>query len=61
MEEIKVKDNPTGRKVYVDEFIEMSGDEYDLLVSLFADKIDELLKGRNCQADNHDKEKKDAV
>ena len=49
MEEIKIKDNPTGRKVYADEFIEMSGDEYDLLVSLFADKIDALLKIENEQ------------
>ena len=49
MEDIKVKDNPTGRKVYADEFIEMSDDEYDLLVSLFADKIDTLLKIENEQ------------
>ena len=61
MEEIKVKDNPTGRKVYADQFIEMSDDEYDLLVSMFADKIDELLKEQNGQAENHDKEEKDAV
>ena len=49
MEEIKIKDNPTGRKVYADEFIEMSGDEYDLLVSMFADKIGEFLKTQNGQ------------
>ena len=61
MEEIKIKDNSTGRKVYADEFIEMSADEYDLLVSMFADKIDELLKEQNGQAENHDKEEKDAV
>ena len=60
MEEIKIKDNPTGRKVYVDDYIEMSNDEYDLLVSMFADKIDDLLKGQ-CQTDNHDKEEKDAI
>ena len=35
-------------------------DEYDLLVSMFADKIDDLLKGQ-CQTDNHDKEEKDAI
>ena len=49
MKEIKIKDNPTGRKVYAEEFIEMSDDEYDLLVSLFADKIDALLKIENEQ------------
>lgn len=49
LEDIKVKDNPTVRKVYADEFIEMSDDEYDLLVSLFADKIDTLLKIENEQ------------
>lgn len=49
MEEIKVKDNPTGRKVYADGFIEMSADEYDLLVSMFADKIDEFLKTKTGQ------------
>ena len=46
MEEIKVKDNPTGRKVYADQFIEMSD---DLLVAMFADKIDEFLKTQNGQ------------
>ena len=61
MEEIKIKDNPTGRKVYADEFIEMSGDEYDLLVSMFANKIDELLKEQSSQVKNNDKEEKNAV
>lgn len=49
MEEIKIKDNPAGRKVYVADRMEMSDDEYDLLVSMFADKIDEFLKTQNRQ------------
>ena len=61
MEEIKIKDNPTGRKVYADKFIEISADEYDLLVSMFADKIDELLKEQSSQVKNNDEEEKDAV
>lgn len=49
MEEIELIDNPTGRKVYAEESIDMSDDEYDLLVSMFADKIDEFLKTQNGQ------------
>ena len=49
MEEIEIIDNPMGRKVYAEESIGMSDDEYDLLVSMFADKIDEFFKAKNGQ------------
>lgn len=62
MEEIEITNNPTGRKVYVADSIEMSDNEYDLLVSMFADKIDDFFQTQNGQVKNYDKEEKnDAV
>ncbi len=61
MEEIEITNNPTERKIYVEDSIEMSDDEYDLLVSMFADKIDEFFHTQNGQVKKYDKEEKNAV
>ena len=42
MEEIKLKNNPLGIKVYAEGKPEMTENEYSLLVSAFADKMDEI-------------------
>ena len=47
MEEIKVKNNMLGLKVYAVGEPETSGEGYDLLVSSFADKLDELFDAKN--------------
>lgn len=49
MEEIEIKNNQSRRKVYVADLVEMSDSEYDLLVSMFTDKIDEFFKMKNEQ------------
>ncbi len=52
MEEIKLQNNPLGIKVYAEGKPEMSGNEYSLLVSAFADKMDELLGGERAEPDS---------
>ena len=47
MEEIKLKNNPLGIKVYAEGKPEMTGNEYSLLVSAFADKMDEIFNAKN--------------
>ena len=47
MEEIKLKNNPLGIRVYAEGKPEMTGNEYSLLVSAFADKMDEMFNAKN--------------
>ena len=47
MEEIKLKNNPLGIKVYAEGRPEMTGNEYSLLVSAFADKMDEIFNAKS--------------
>lgn len=47
MEEIKLKNNPLGIKVYAEGKPEMTGNEYNLLVSAFADKMDEIFNAKS--------------
>ena len=47
MEEIKLKNNPLGIKVYAEGKPEMTGNEYSLLVSAFADKMDEIFNAKS--------------
>ena len=61
MEEIKIKNNPLGLKVYTIGEPETSGEEYNLLVSSFTDKLEELFGTRNGRSQNHAKEENNAV
>lgn len=47
MEEIKLKNNPLGIKVYAIGKPEMTENEYSLLVSAFADKMDEIFNTKS--------------
>ena len=47
MEEIKLRNNPLGIKVYAEGKPEMTGNEYSLLVSAFADKMDEIFNAKS--------------
>ena len=49
MEELKIKDNPTGRKVYAIGEHHTSGEEYELLVSSFLDGLEKLTERENEQ------------
>ena len=49
MEEIKVKNNTLGRKVYTIGEPQTSGEEYDLLVSSFLDGLEKLTERENGQ------------
>ena len=52
MEEIKLKNNPLGIKIYAEGKPEMTGNEYSLLVAAFADKMDEIFNAKN-GSENH--------
>lgn len=47
MEEIKLKNNPLGIKVYAEGKPETTGNEYSLLVSAFVDKMDEIFNAKS--------------
>ena len=49
MEEIKVKKNTLGLKVYTVGEPQTSGEEYELLVSSFLDGLEKLKKNKNGQ------------
>lgn len=49
MEEIKVKNNTLGLKVYTIGEPQMSGEEYELLVSSFLDGLEKLKERENGQ------------
>lgn len=49
MEEIKVKNNPLGLKVYAIGEPQKSGEEYELLVSTFLDSLGKLTEKENGQ------------
>ena len=49
MEEIKVKNNTLGLKVYVVGEPQTSGEEYELLVSSFLDELEKLTERENGQ------------
>lgn len=49
MEEIKVKNNTLGLKVYTIGEPQTSGEEYDLLVSTFLDGLEKLTAKENGQ------------
>ena len=55
MEEIKLKNNPLGIRVYAVGKPEMTGNEYGLLVAAFADKMDEIFNAKSGQENPFEK------